>query len=54
MICVEQGDDLQKKLDAAVPGEEVVLAAGTWRAKCVIRTPRLTLRGAGSDKTRII
>ena len=54
MVYVDVQDDLQAKLDAAAPGEEVVLAAGTWRAKPVIFTKGLTLRGAGADKTRIV
>ncbi len=54
MIYVDVQDDLQAKLDAAAPGEEVVLAAGTWRAKPVIFTKGLTLRGAGADATRIV
>ena len=54
MLYVTEADDLQAKLDAAAPGEEVVLGPGTWRAKPVIFTKGLTLRGAGADKTRIV
>jgi len=48
------GDDLQGVLDRAEPGSLVHLAAGEYRQKLQIRTPRLTLRGAGSDQTVLI
>ena len=47
-------DDLQSVLDHAEPGSLVQLAAGEYRQKLQIRTPRLTLRGAGCEKTVLI
>ena len=54
MIEVGPQDSLQAALDAAAPGEEIRLAAGVWRAKPVIFTKGITLRGAGADATRIV
>lgn len=54
MIFVHAGEDLQAILDAADPGETVRLDAGVWRAKVLIRTPGLTILGAGADRTRIV
>ena len=42
---------LQALLDAALPGQVVELPAGSYREKIVIRTPELTLRGAGAGRT---
>lgn len=47
-------DDLQKILDAAAPGDVIELAPGDYRAKIMVSTPGLTLRGAGAGKTRIL
>ena len=54
MITVKNRDDLQQALDAARPGETVQLGPGEWRAKIMVRTPGLTLCGAGADRTRIV
>ncbi len=54
MILVKEGDNLQEKIAAAAPGEEIALSAGEFRSKVVICTPHLTLRGMGADKTKII
>lgn len=51
---VSPEDDLQGVLDRAEPGSLVHLAAGEYRQKLMIRTPRLTLRGAGSEKTVLL
>ena len=51
---VRPGDDLQSILDRAEPGSLVQLAAGEYRQKLMIRTPRLTLRGAGCGHTVLI
>ena len=48
------GEDLQGVLDCAEPGSLVHLAAGEYRQKLQIRTPRLTLRGAGCEKTVLL
>ncbi len=36
------------------PGTVIDLPEGTWRIKCKLSVPGVTLRGAGMDKTRII
>ena len=47
-------DDLQKIFDSAPEDSCIFLAEGEYRQKTVIRTPGLTVIGAGADKTRII
>ena len=54
MIVVHPGEDLQAALDRARPGEIIQLAPGDYRAKAVISTGGVTLRGAGADRTRIL
>lgn len=54
VISAFPGDDLQAIFDAAPENAVVHLAAGDYRCKSVIRTPGLTLVGAGADKTRIL
>ena len=54
MIVVHPGEDLQAALDRANPGEIIQLAPGDYRAKAVISTGGVTLRGAGADRTRIL
>lgn len=44
-------ENLQDVLDAAPPGTVIRLPAGVIRQKTVIRTPGITLVGAGRDKT---
>lgn len=44
-------ENLQGVLDAAPPGTVIRLPAGVIRQKTVIRTPGITLVGAGRDKT---
>lgn len=51
---VSPKDSLQAVLDAAEDGDVIVLAPGTYREKILIRTPGITLLGAGADRTRII
>lgn len=53
-IYVTPDDRLQKVFDAAVPGSVIHLAPGVYRQKVVIRTPDLTVIGAGAGKTRIV
>jgi pectinesterase len=48
------GDDLQRCLDSARPGDCIRLPAGEYRQKCVIRTPGLTLLGEGAEQTCLI
>ena len=47
-------DDFQAILDAARPGDLILLSAGDFRAKCTLFVPGVTIRGAGADKTRIL
>lgn len=53
-IYVTPDDRLQKVFDAALPGSVIHLAPGVYRQKVVIRTPDLTVIGAGAGKTRIV
>lgn len=53
-IYVTPDDRLQAVFDKAQPGSVIHLSAGVYRQKTVIRTPGLTLIGAGVDKTRIV
>ncbi len=53
-ILVTPSDDLQKIFDAAPENSCIFLAEGEYRQKTVIRTPGLTIAGAGADKTRIV
>ena len=54
VISVRTDSDLQKIFDSAAPGETVILPEGTFRQKCKITTPGLTVVGAGADKTVLI
>lgn len=54
MIRIDPSSDLQSVFHNATPGDVIQLAAGDYRVKSVIRTPHLTLLGAGADRTRII
>ena len=47
-------ENLQDVLDVAPPGTVIRLPAGVFRQKTVVRTPRITLIGAGRDRTRIV
>lgn len=47
-------DDLQALFDSLPENAVVHLAEGVYRQKVMIRTPGLTLIGAGADKTRIV
>lgn len=53
-IYVSPDDDLQAVFDAAPENALIHLSAGEYRQKCLIRTPGLTLIGAGTEKTRLI
>lgn len=54
IIEVTPRDDLQKIFDSAPENAEIRLSEGVYRQKTVIRTPGLTLTGAGAGKTVII
>jgi pectinesterase len=53
-IYITPDDRLQKIFDGAAPGSVIHLAPGVYRQKSVIRTPNLTILGAGAGKTRIV
>ncbi len=53
-IYLTPDDRLQKAFDAATPGSVIHLAPGVYRQKVMIRTPDLTIVGAGAGKTRIV
>lgn len=53
-MLVTPEKDLQSVLDSASPGDVIELSAGDFRAKTIIFTPGITLRGAGAGKTRIL
>lgn len=51
---VSPDENLQKILDDAMPGQVIELTEGDFRAKILLRTPSITLRGSKAAKTRII
>ena len=53
-IYVTPDDRLQKVYDEAASGSVIHLAPGVYRQKVVIRTPDLTIIGAGAGKTRSV
>lgn len=53
-VYVSPGEDLQAVFDRAPENSVIRLAPGSYRQKAVIRTPGLTVIGAGADRTRII
>ncbi|CAM5618310.1 right-handed parallel beta-helix repeat-containing protein [Streptomyces pilosus] len=48
---VQPGQSIQKAVDAAEPGDTVLLAAGTYRQSVDITSPDITLRGQGANRT---
>ncbi|MEU6880498.1 right-handed parallel beta-helix repeat-containing protein [Streptomyces sp. NPDC046712] len=50
---VEPGESIQQAVDAAGPGDTVLLSPGTYRESVRITTPNLTLRGTGGLPTVI-
>ena len=51
---INLNENLQDVLDAAPPGTVIRLPAGVFRQKAAVRTPGVTLVGAGRDRTRIV
>lgn len=51
---INRQERLQDVLDVASPGTVIWLPAGVFRQKAVIRTPGLTLVGAGPERTQIV
>ncbi|MEU9448142.1 right-handed parallel beta-helix repeat-containing protein [Streptomyces sp. NPDC048277] len=46
-LVVHPGESIQKAVNAAAPGDTVVVMAGTYRESVKVTTPGLTLRGVG-------
>ena len=53
-ITVGPESSLQDNLDMLPPGAIVNLRPGIYRQKLQIRTPGLTLIGAGAEETRLV
>lgn len=53
-ISVSPGDDLQAVFDSAEANAVIRFSAGIYRQKTMIRTPGLTLVGAGAGNTVIV
>lgn len=53
-IFITPDDRLQAVFDNAGPGTVIHLSPGVYRQKAVIRTPNLTVIGAGAEKSRIV
>lgn len=51
---VKPGESIQKAVDAAKPGDTIVLSPGTYRESVRITTSHLTLRGSGLAPTVIV
>ncbi|MEF9902236.1 right-handed parallel beta-helix repeat-containing protein [Streptomyces sp. P9-A2] len=51
---VRPGASIQKAVDAAKPGDTVVLSPGTYRESVDITTPDVTLRGSGAHRTVLV
>ncbi|MFH9044057.1 nitrous oxide reductase family maturation protein NosD [Streptomyces sp. NPDC017966] len=51
---VQPGQSIQKAVDAAKPGDTVLLAPGTYRQSVDVKMSDLTLRGHGADRTVLV
>ncbi|MET9088537.1 NosD domain-containing protein [Streptomyces sp. NPDC004237] len=47
-LLVHPGESIQKAVNAAQPGDTVLLATGTYRESVKVTTPGITLRGMGA------
>ncbi len=53
-IQADPADDLQAIFDSAPEGATIHLAPGVYRQKTILRTPGLTLIGAGQNRTTLV
>lgn len=53
-LIVHAGADLQSVLDSAEPGAVIRLDAGEYRQKLMLRTPGVSLVGAGAEQTVLV
>jgi pectinesterase len=53
-MLITPAEDLQKIFDNAREGDVITLSPGTFRIKCKVRTPGLTIRGAGMNSSVIV
>ncbi|MBX9421027.1 nitrous oxide reductase family maturation protein NosD [Streptomyces lateritius] len=51
---VQPGESIQKAVDAAKPGDTILLSPGTYRQSVRITTSNLTLRGSGLGTTVLV
>lgn len=51
VIQVSPGQSIQAALDAAQPGDTVMVAAGVYHESVVIRQDHITLQGAGATES---
>ena len=51
---VRPGEDVQAVLDRAEPGSRICFEAGIYRQKLMLKTPGLSLDGAGADATVLL
>ncbi|MEV7977966.1 right-handed parallel beta-helix repeat-containing protein [Streptomyces sp. NPDC086519] len=49
VLTVHPGESIQRAVDAAEPGDTVMVLAGTYHQSVKVTTPGLTLRGVGAD-----
>jgi len=54
IIRLQPQDDLQAAFDSAHPGDTLLLAAGVYRQKTLLKTADVTICGEGMDKTIIV